>query len=200
MRRNLSMDNIKKFTTTKNNVFGQDRDHRHPQRPLMTSTYQADYMKNRRTNLGHIRHHSNIDVNTIYNSINAQHRSAKNSVRNDYIADDDYPKPQTIHESNFEWPPKDSKKILTQLKLRDSRENLNVETGEEQDFNPDDNHSNRTKSCRKLDIPAHYGAYSNKPLNTMLNPNHHKTIRSTHGKYFKNLTPWKDAEKFRSKL
>ena len=34
----------------------------------------------------------------------------------------------------------------------------------------------------------------------MLNPNHHKTIRSTHGSIFKNLTPWKDTQKFNNKF
>ena len=34
----------------------------------------------------------------------------------------------------------------------------------------------------------------------MLNGNHHKTIRSTHGKYFKSLVPWKDQEMFNQAL
>lgn len=92
MRRNLSLDNLKRFTTTKKNVFGQDADHRHPQKPLMTSTYQNDFLKNKRVGLSrHLRSQTNNDLNTIYNHLNAQNKSAKNSFRNDAIALDDYP-------------------------------------------------------------------------------------------------------------
>lgn len=38
------------------------------------------------------------------------------------------------------------------------------------------------------------------PLNTMGNRNHHKTIRSTHGKFYKDLVPWLDKQRFSDKL
>lgn len=34
----------------------------------------------------------------------------------------------------------------------------------------------------------------------MMNPNHHKTGRSTHGKFFKSLVPWKETDDFKERF
>jgi hypothetical protein len=83
------------------------------------------------------------------------------------IDEEDYPKPQTVQESFFEWPPRDSKSILSHLKLKNlgfhypngypTTENRATEASKQ-----DDNISTQTRSCKGLDIPPHYGAYSNK--------------------------------------
>jgi hypothetical protein len=83
------------------------------------------------------------------------------------IDEEDYPKPQTVQESHFEWPPRDSKSILCHLKLKNA--GYYYPNGDPTAENPasdasqqDDKISIHTRSCKRLDIPPHYGAYSNK--------------------------------------
>jgi hypothetical protein len=82
------------------------------------------------------------------------------------IDEEDYPKPQTIQESHFEWPPRDTKSILCHLKLKNAGYQYpnSYQTTEDPATSPqqDDNISTHTRSCKRLDIPPHYGAYSNK--------------------------------------
>jgi hypothetical protein len=83
------------------------------------------------------------------------------------IDEEDYPKPQTVQESQFEWPPRDAKSIMSHLKLNNagyqySNNNTTAENVANNYCNQDDNVSIQTMSCKRLDIPPHYGAYSNK--------------------------------------
>ena len=121
----------------------------------------------------------------------------RKQISQNYICEDDYPKPKSIQETQFSWPPQEPKAIINHLKLK----NRGFLEGCDPEWNPDvDQMSHQTEPCHRLDIPPHYGAYSNKPLGQMLNHNHHKTIRSTHGKWFKSLVPWKDTEIFKDKF